>query len=220
MKLKQIVVSGTVANEEAFIQNSILSTISSDEVANIIFEASGSEFIVRNGNIFSVGASVYEAQITEIATTIVTEATKDFITVSDLTEPVTTIVNEATASFITAEDLQEPVTVSDALKAYIDAKIGVAVENLATKDEVTPLSETQIQSLFDAVLLKIQTDGSGNLTINYNYTMPTPTAKIITPVGTVIEQESFTDQGDGTYRFTFDPTTYGTGNYAIEIQMS
>ncbi len=199
MKLKQIVVSGAVVNEEAFIQNSILATIGSDEIANIIFEASGSEFIVRSGNIFSIGSSVDESQITEIATTVVTEATKDFIT---------------------AEDLPEPVTISDALKAYIDTKIGVAVENLATKDEVTPLSETQIQSIFDAVLLKIQTDGSGNLTINYNYTMPTPTAKIITPVGTIIEQDSFTDQGGGTYRFTFDPTTYGTGNYAIEIQMS
>ena len=199
MKLKQIVVSGIVTNEEAFIQNSILSTIGSDEIANIIFEASGSEFIVRNGNIFSVGSSVDESQITEIATTVVTEATKDFIT---------------------AEDLPEPATISDALKTYIDTKIGVAVENLATKDEVTPLSETQIQSIFDAVLLKIQTDGSGNLTINYNYTMPTPTAKIITPVGTIIEQDSFTDQGGGTYRFTFDPATYGTGNYAIEIQMS
>ena len=199
MKLKQIVVSGAVVNEEAFIQNSILSTIGSDEIANIIFEASGSEFIVRSGNIFSVGSSVDESQISEIATTVVTEATKDFIT---------------------AEDLPEPVTVSDTLKTYIDTKIGVAVENLATKDEVTPLSETQIQSIFDAVLLKIQTDGSGNLTINYNYTMPTPTAKIITPVGTIIEQDSFTDQGGGTYRFTFDPATYGAGNYAIEIQMS
>ncbi len=193
MKLRQIIVSGVVADPLAFVTNSIASKIRSDEVAFISFEENGMEFMVRGGSVFVLKSSLDESAVN----TIVANALKDRPTYAEL---------------------PEPVTVSTVLDAYIDDKIGLATQDFATKAEATPLSEAQVQSMFDAVMQKIMTDGNGNLHVSY--TMPTPTAKIVTPLGSVVLQDSFIDNGDGTYRYTFDPAVYGEGNYTVEISMS
>ncbi|NCD11042.1 MAG: hypothetical protein EOL93_00695 [Epsilonproteobacteria bacterium] len=193
MKLRQIIVSGSAVDAEAFVRSSIAGNIKSDEVAFISFEENGMEFMVRGGSVFVLKSSLDESAVN----TIVTNALKDRPTYADL---------------------PEPVTVSTVLDAYIDTKIGLATQDLATKAEATPLSEAQVQSMFDAVMQKIMTDGNGNLHVSY--TMPTPMARIVTPLGSVVLQDSFIDNGDGTYRYTFDPAVYGEGNYTVEISMS
>lgn len=193
MRLRQIIVSGSSADAEAFVRNSIAPSVGSDEVAFVSFEQGGMEFMVRSGNVFVLKSSLDESAVNAIVT-------------------------NALSNRPTYDEMPEPVTISTALEAYIDTKIGLAVQDLATKEEATPLSEEQIALLFDAVMQKILTDGNGNLHVSY--TMPTPEAKIVTPTGSVVLQDSFMDSGDGTYRYTFDPAVYGEGNYTIEISMS
>lgn len=185
MKVKQLVISGTVNDMSSFIDNVVKPKVGSNEIAFVLFEQAGTEFLIRGGVAYPIGVALSDDDIN----TIVANAIKDRPTFAQL---------------------PKPIQVSDALSQYIDGIVESKTEKMS------PLSDAQIETLFERVLQKFSTDGSGALNISYQ--LPTPVAKIVTPMNTVT-QDTFESLGDGVYRFTFDPTTYGDGNYTIEISM-
>ncbi len=74
--------------------------------------------------------------------------------------------------------------------------------------------QNAIQTIKEQLLQEAQTG-----TINYNtiYTIEEPTIKILAPNGVPVFSGEFVKVADGEYKIDFDTSTYGDGNYTVEI---
>lgn len=104
--------------------------------------------------------------------------------------------------------------IDEALDSVIDRKIYEATKNLATKEEATPLSSTQVEQLKNEIISKLTSEADGSLKISYEYA--TPIVRIKAPNGN-IEQGEFTKVDSSTYRYEFNPESLGNGNYTLEF---